>query len=311
MTVSKDQTREFTMNINKLEKINHETEARPFSIHHTYVGGDNTNALYLHCHPEAEFFFLEKGTVSFCVENEVYELFSGDAVFIPPFLTHNADKAPGDPCRYSALVFSLGWLSGYAGGERNLYVSTLSENRTESVMILRHGAPEHKEILDRLSHFTGYSEQPIEKYEMRLIGEILINVQEIYNTVCERINRQIKTDASKEGIQKGVDYLLKNFDRHVTLSELSELSGYSESHFCHRFRALTGYAPFTFLNRIRVIKASERLIVSEDKITKIAADCGFDNISYFNRVFREQMGMPPRDYRTKGRQHRYSGEAHP
>jgi AraC-like DNA-binding protein len=286
------------MNINRLEKINHETAARPFSIHHTYVGGDNTNALYVHCHPEAEFFFLEEGTISFCIEKEVYELHEGDAVFIPPYLTHNAEKKPGESCRYSALVFSLGWLSGYAGGEKNLYLNTLSDNRMESVMLLKHETPGHKEILDRLSHFGGYSELPIEKYEMRLIGEILINIQEIYNTVCERIKRQIKTDASKEGIRICIDYLLKHFDRHVTLAELSELSGYSESHFCHRFKVITGYTPFTFLNRIRVIKASERLIVSEDKITKIATDCGFDNISYFNRVFREQMGMPPKQYRS-------------
>ena len=288
----------------QLEKVSHETAARPFSIHRTFVGGENPNALYIHCHPEAEFFFLEEGNVSFCVENENFDLCGGDAVFVPPYVTHNADKEPGKACRYNALVFSLEWLSGYAGGEGNLYVDTLLENRMESLMVFRHGDAGHKEVLERLSHFKTYADLPIHQYEMRLVGEMLMNLQEIYNAVTEKIMKREKTDASREGIRKAVDYLMRHFDEHISLDLLAEQSGYSESHFCHRFKTVTGYAPVAFLNRVRVIKATERLIISDDKITKIAADCGFDNISYFNRVFKGQMEMSPGEYRSRGKQHR-------
>ena len=284
------------------ENVDHETAARPFSIHHTFVGLDNTNALYLHCHPEAEFFYLEKGTLSFYVENEEYELNSGDAIFIPPYLTHNAEKSAYKTCRYSALVFSLEWLSGYAGGEGSLYVNTIRESRIGSVMVYRHNRSGDKGVLKRIAHFKGYASQPIQHYELRLIGELLINIQKIYNTLSEKTKYEEKTDTSREGIQKGIDHLLAHFNERITLAELAEVSGYSESHFCHRFKTLTGYAPFVFLNRIRVIKATEQLIVSDDKITKIAADCGFENISYFNRVFRSQIKMSPGEYRKRGRQ---------
>ncbi len=281
-----------------IEKIDHVTQARPFSIHHTYVDGENTNALYLHCHPEAEFFYLEEGEIQFFVEKQVFTLGPGDAMFIPPNLTHNASKVPGMACRYSAVVFSLEWLSEYVGGEGNLYVNTLRNHAPEAIMPFRAKDPAHAEILERLSRFHAYAGLPIHAYELRLLGELMINVQEIYNAVSGKLRYNEKTDESRLGVQKGIDYVMGHFDENVTLEALVESSGYSESHFCHRFKAVTGYTPFAYLNRVRVIKAAELLVTTNDKITDIAGRCGFDNISYFNRVFRKQMNMTPGQYRN-------------
>jgi len=280
-----------------LENVSHETAARPFSIHHTEVGGDNTNALYLHCHPEAEFYYLEEGDVTFFVEEQSFELHAGDAMFIPPNLIHHASKADGMPCNYWALVFSLDWLSGYLGGEGNLYVNTLLDHRQEAIMAIR--ASTNSEILERLKHLRLYADRPIQEYELRLLGELMISVQEIYNVVSAKVRYNERTDAARLGVQKGIDYVMAHYDESVTLEALVECSGYSESHFCHRFKSATGYTPFAYLNRVRVIKAAELLVTTNEKITSIAGKCGFDNISYFNRVFRKQMHMSPGQYRNQ------------
>lgn len=280
-----------------LENVSHETAARPFSIHHTEVGGDNTNALYLHCHPEAEFYYLEEGNVTFFVEEQSFELHAGDAMFIPPNLIHHASKADGMPCNYWALVFSLDWLSGYLGGEGNLYVNTLLDHRQEAIMAIQ--ASTNSEILERLKHLRLYADRPIQEYELRLLGELMISVQEIFNVVSAKVRYNERTDAARLGVQKGIDYVMAHYDESVTLEALVECSGYSESHFCHRFKSATGYTPFAYLNRVRVIKAAELLVTTNEKITSIASKCGFDNISYFNRVFRKQMHMSPGQYRNQ------------
>lgn len=284
-----------------LENVNHETAARPFSIHHTYVDEENGNALYLHCHPEAEFFYLEEGEVCFFIEEQCFELQAGDAVFIPPNLVHHADKADGMPCRYSALVFSLDWLSGYLGGEGNLYVNLLMDHRFEAIRIFQWENDANAEILRRLSRFREYARLPIQEYELRLLGELMISVQEIFNAVSKEMRYNEKTDAARLGVQRGIDYVMSHYGEEITLDALVESSGYSESHFCHRFKEVTGYTPFAYLNRVRVIKAAELLFTTRDKITQIAGSCGFDNISYFNRVFRKQMGMSPGEYRSAAR----------
>ena len=293
------------VNMEHLEKVNHETAARPFSIHHTYVGGENTNALYLHCHPQAEFFCLEEGELKFYVEEQEITLHSGDAIYIPPNLVHHADQELGSACSYDALVFSMEWISGYLGDEGNLYGNMLQKYRTESITVFRRDNKDHGESLKRLWHFKDYAGRPIHVYEMKLLGEIMISLQEIYNALSEKLSLLDKGDASREGVQKVIDHLLSHYGAEQTIGGMAAVSGYSESHFCHRFKAVTGYAPVAYLNRIRVIKAAERLIISDDKIAQIAADCGFDNISYFNRVFRNEMGMAPGEYRLTGRQGRW------
>ena len=336
------------MNKNAMtEKVNHETAARPFSIHHTVVGGENTNALYLHCHAEAEFFYLEEGEITFTVGDHSFLLAAGEAVFIPPDLPHNACKEPGKACDYSAVVFSLEWLFGYFGGEGNSYHRFLMKNRQECIQVFRAGCGQKekqkgregacleaksegpmeghietdseetmeadldmfskfdsREMLGRLARFRNYMDLPIQSYEMRLLGELMISIQEIYNAVSGRMRYNEKTDVSREGIQRGIDYIQKHYDKEIALAELVECSGYSESHFCHRFKSVTGYTPFAYLNRLRVSKAAELLVISDVKITEIAVECGFENISYFNRVFRKEMGMTPGSYRRSGRRHR-------
>lgn len=289
------------MQLTILEKVAHETQARPFSIHHTHVEGDNTNALYLHCHPEAEFFYLEEGELSFSVEDRNYILRAGDAVLIPPQLVHHASKVLGEECTYGALVFSVEWLSGYCGKEGNLYLNTLLKMPYDWIRVFRAGEPEDAEMLRRLSHFADYRGMPLEQYEMKLLGELLISFQEIYNAVLEKMRYNDKIDVLQENLQKGIAYVNAHFREALSLAELAEAAGYSESHFCHRFKEVTGYTPFAYLNRIRVIKASEELLTTEDKITEIAGRCGFDNISYFNRVFRREMGVSPGEYRRGAR----------
>lgn len=287
-----------------LEKVNHETEARPFSIHRTYVGEENASALYLHCHPEAELFYLEEGTITFWVEDRSFTLHAGDGIFVPPNLTHHAEKRLGEACSHRAVVFSLEWLAGYLGETGNLYVNAILNHRPESVKVFCRGDEESRETLERLAGLRNYVSAPLQSYEMRLMGELMITLQEIFNAVSDQMRYNEKADGSREGVRKGIDYLMLHYGENVTLSALVESSGYSESHFCHRFKAVTGYAPFAYLNRIRIIKAAERLILTDDKITEIAGSCGFDNVSYFNRVFRRQMGTAPGEYRESGRRQR-------
>lgn len=279
------------------ENIEHATEARPFSIHDTQVDAASENALYLHCHPEAEFFYLETGEITFWVEDRSFPMKAGDGMFLPPNLVHHATKASGVPCSYSAMVFSVNWLTGYLSGEDSLYTRELWEQREECICHLRKEMPENAKILEILAGFLSYRKQPIYRYEMKLFGELLICFQELYNRVFSRVECRKQENVGRPGIQKSLDYIKEHYDRELTLAELAKCSGYSESHFCRSMKETTGYSPFEYLNRIRVIKASEALFLTEDKITEIASRCGYDNISYFNRVFRKQMGMSPGQYR--------------
>lgn len=85
-------------------------------------------------------------------------------------------------------------------------------------------------------------------------------------------------------------------DEH-TLTSLARMARLSPYHFLRTFENLTGTAPHQYLLRIRLRRAALRLRTERSKILDIALDCGFGDISNFNRTFRAEFGVSPRLYR--------------
>ncbi len=78
------------------------------------------------------------------------------------------------------------------------------------------------------------------------------------------------------------------------MAEHARLSPY---HFLRCFADLTGATPRQYLLRTRLRRAAMRLKKESTRIIDIALDCGFGDVSNFNRVFRAEFGLSPRSYR--------------
>lgn len=280
------------------ENVAHQTKSRPFSLHHTVTTPSNSCALYLHCHPEAEFFYLEKGEITFYVENQSYPLSAGDGIFIPPNLIHEAVKQPEVICDFYAVVFSAESLEQHLQPYCHTYFSLLSSRRMDCIYPIYARKPENAALLSQLSRLFTYHDQVLESYELALTGALLICWQELYNH-C--FSRQIAPSSELllfNELQKSIDYLHLHFNENITLETIAKEAGLSESYFCHSFKEFTGTTPFSYLNRIRIVKGCELLSKTNKKITEIALLCGFNNISYFNRTFTKIIGSTPSAYRT-------------
>jgi AraC family transcriptional regulator len=82
----------------------------------------------------------------------------------------------------------------------------------------------------------------------------------------------------------------------IVLSDLAKLAGMSRYHFLRVFRAATGVTPYQFLLNLRLKRAAHLLRGSGASVADIALDCGFGDISEFNRRFRSAFRMTPRDF---------------
>lgn len=73
----------------------------------------------------------------------------------------------------------------------------------------------------------------------------------------------------------------------------------NSQYFCRYFKRLTGKTITTYPNEIRIDKAAELLVSSDEKIIEIAGACGFENIGYFNKRFKNLKGSTPSKYRER------------
>ena len=112
--------------------------------------------------------------------------------------------------------------------------------------------------------------------------------QSEYNT---RINRI-------EKINSFLDYIHKNYNRPLTTSDLANKWYITESYLCKIFKHSVGISVLEYLNSFRIYKAAILLKNTDEDISEIARSVGFDNLNYFDRIFKRYKGMSPKKYRN-------------
>lgn len=282
-----------------VENIVHRTDTRPFSLHRTCLAPGESCALYLHCHPEAELFYLEKGSLCFYVENRSFHLEAGEGIFIPPNLIHNAvnRSAESVSCCYRAAVFSADMLEKTLPSYCQPYFRSLRTARMDCIYPIFARRPENAALLSLLPSLFHLQGDSLSQWELSFTGLLMLCWQELYNLCFSHVETPSSHRALGAELQNCLDYMQAHFAEPLTLAEFAASAGLSESYFCHSFKKFTGYTPFAYLNRIRIVKSCELLQDSGKKITDIALLCGFNNISYFNRTFYKVMKMTPSAYR--------------
>lgn len=106
-------------------------------------------------------------------------------------------------------------------------------------------------------------------------------------------------DADHERINVVFNYLSGNFTSDISLDQISTIASMTPNAFCRYFKNRTGKTFSNFLNEIRVEYAGRLISGSHDSFGSIALESGFNNISYFNRKFKQVTGLTPLMYRRK------------
>ena len=114
-------------------------------------------------------------------------------------------------------------------------------------------------------------------------------------------------NGSSSRINKVYCYLLNDFATAVTLKKGAALANMSETAFSRYFKAKTGTTFVRLLNDIRIRHACKLLMANDESLTKVAYDCGYNNLSNFIIQFRKITNLTPAEYRRQFRL--YNSEA--
>ena len=94
------------------------------------------------------------------------------------------------------------------------------------------------------------------------------------------------------------DHIMKNFKQEVSIKEISDKLNISEAAFYKFIKKQTKKTYTQIINEFRINHASKLLMTSEKPISQICFESGYNNVSYFNRKFREIMNQTPHDFRN-------------
>lgn len=99
-----------------------------------------------------------------------------------------------------------------------------------------------------------------------------------------------------DGIYKHIN---QNFTQHISLDEIADVANMTVPAFCRYFKKVTGKTFTKLVNEYRVVHATKLLTESQMSITEIAYECGFNNFSHFNKLFKEITGKSASKYRSE------------
>ncbi len=185
--------------------------------------------------------------------------------------------------------------------------------------LLRRNQLSHiRALLDSASRGISFSQQTIAAFAPRLD---LLTTKSGFDSVLEllsllhdlSLSRDMhmlassafsndKLNYNSRRIEKAYDYMQTHYDKDVSLADVAKTVNMSEVSFSRFIKKRTGRTFVDSLNEIRLGHASRLLIDTTQTIAEISFKCGFNNLSYFNRIFRKKNGCTPTEFRLN-----YSG----
>ena len=168
-------------------------------------------------------------------------------------------------------------------------------------------------MLERAAQGICFSKQTIEQLAPRLL---VLNQKHGFDSVLELLsilhdlsisrNTHILSNASftnailshhSRRIRVAVDYMKQHFNKPIKLTEVAKLANMTEVSFSRFFKSRTGITFIDSLLELRLGHASRLLIDTNQSISEIAWNCGFNNLSNFNRIFKKKKGCTPQEFR--------------
>ena len=112
-------------------------------------------------------------------------------------------------------------------------------------------------------------------------------------------NAHAQTNQKKiQNYKSVISYMEHNYNQPVTLQDLADTIPCNSQYLCRFFKDIAGVSPIQYLLNYRIQKACILLETTNNPVLDIALDCGFENVSYFIRKFKEIMCCTPKAYRN-------------
>ena len=252
-----------------------------------------------HYHPEIQISYILEGTGTRIIGNSVGRFNKGEIYVIGSNIPHifKSDK------HYYEKNSDLSHAISFYFTEECLGKDFFSLPETEKI----------NELLDsskNIIHFISDSNDGVKKNfeEITLLEgfEKLHKFLEILNLLT-RLNKrnllskttyeQRNTEKYGKRINNIFDFVMNNYEKSISLDKAAEISNLSTTAFCRFFKERTRKSFTEFVNEVRVGEACKLLSHNDFNISQICNEVGFNNISNFNRKFKEITNLTPKVYR--------------
>lgn len=276
----------------RLEQINISKKEQSFLC---YKRQENSFEMYWHYHPEFELTYIIKGEGRRIVGDSHEPFSAGDLVLLGSQLPHTwvSEKKGNDGCEAIVIQFSPAFISPFLAYSEFFAIQKILTQSQNGLFFPQLDAKLLQKILHLVDKDGAY----------KIIGllEILVELSEIEAQKLSSPTFQIiENKNSEKRINQVFQYVQNNFtETTLSVEKAANQIHLTKGAFCKFFKNTCGKTFSDYVNELRIAHACNLLLEREKSIHTIAFECGFDNLSYFNRVFLAKKGVTPNKFRGK------------
>ena len=280
------------------EQAQHGTIAFPCACYHDELAKEDVP---WHWHDELEAAIVTEGAIHVVIGGEQFDLDTGDGFFVNASALHSCQGLTPEGCRLHSLVFHPRLIGGGAESSFNQnYVLPVTQNKGFAGMRLDRGDPWQGEMLDKVEEAWQACVQECPRFDLKaryaLSAALALIAEHMVSVKTDISPKQLR---DSERVKAMLQFIMDNYGEAIDTAAIARSASVSESECLRCFRATIGTTPIRYLREYRIEQAANRLANSQASIADIAAACGFQDISYFTKTFREMKGLTPKAYRMK------------
>ncbi|WP_040280624.1 AraC family transcriptional regulator [Psychroserpens damuponensis] len=260
------------------------------------TSNDNDHKPYWHFHPEIELIYVNKGQGKRHIGNHLSYFNNSQLILIGSNLPHNGFTDRLTQHGSEVLVqFKPEFLGAYFFDIPEMAdVNALFERSKNGILF----KPETKRRLgkkiQKLDEVQGFDRIMLLLKILKKLAEV--KDYEILNADGFVFETELQDSAKIDIIYKHIN---NNFQNHISLDEISDKVSMTVPAFCRYFKKATGKTFTKLVNEYRIVHATKLLSESQMSIADVAFDCGFNNFSHFNKLFKEFTGKSALKYRKE------------
>lgn len=254
-----------------------------------------------HWHDELEAVVVERGRCVVGAGAQKFVLSPGEGYFVNAGVLHAAWDLDASGCRFHSVVFHPRLVGGSLDSAFwHRYLQPLLECAPFKELKLTPAVPWHARALRAVEQAwqSAVEEPPGYEFAARqALSDLVLALCLHMPAAPVRPGAKALRDAGR--IKLMLAYIHAHYAEALTTARIARSAAISESECLRCFRHTIGATPIQYLRQLRIQKAAELLLGTGAKVSEIAAQCGFQEMSYFAKTFRELRGLSPTEFRLR------------
>ncbi|MCR4694152.1 MAG: AraC family transcriptional regulator [Pseudobutyrivibrio sp.] len=250
----------------------------------------------LHWHEDMEFIYIKKGHGLIVIDGCENPVSQGDIALLLPGSVHGIFQDGDWTMEYENIIFDGKMFAGALDDFYDKFLIPIFDKAISLPTIFHQGVIGYESVkryLDSNDNISAHREGP---WGLAIKGNLYLLFFDLCN-LYEKKAPAGRTNKS-EKLKPVIKFVELNYGQSITVAQMADLCGFSESHFMRYFKECFGVSFVTYLNDYRLSMAASLLLQSQETILSISQQVGFENLSHFNRKFKAKFNKTPREYRV-------------